>query len=341
MDINIKNTFEDLRPHYVDNNNLICSRRYDIYLIDLNTCQKQKAGSINNKKRILTKSRLYSRLLRTGISIIKKFYHNYIIYSDLGLFITDEEFTKITRVEDVPNRSYQLLDHNICVTKEGVYFSEYLTNKNRDEVNIWKSSDIANWEKIYQFPKGSIRHIHSIQRDPYENKLWICTGDEDNEILIAKTDYGFNDFEIVCKNNQKFRTIELVFEAKDVYWGSDCPYEKNKIIKYNRESKEIIEVNDDYFKGPISNLKKLNKNKYLACTWDEGGLEGGNKKSHILFSKDLKDWYCLKSYDKDIYPYLMGYGRIIFPVEMKDKIIFSGQGLKGIDNRLLIGELDL
>lgn len=340
MELNIIRTLKCLRPHYVENDELICSCGYDIYSVNLDTYQKQKVGKIDTVKRIFSKSRLASRVLRMGISIINKFNDNYIIYSDLGLFISNKDFSIINKVEEIPDRSYQLLDHNICVTKESVYYSEYFTNKNRDEINIWKSYDTVNWDKIYSFPKGSIRHIHSIQGDPYEERLWICTGDRDEETFIAKTDHGFDDFEIVGKNDQKFRTLELNFGPDNVFWGTDCPYERNKIIRYDRKTEKIKEVNDDEFRGPISNLKQLNKDVYMACTWDEGGPDGGNKKSHILFSKNLRDWDCLKSYDKDMYPYLMGYGRIIFPVEMKSKIIFYGQGLRGIDNRLLIGELN-
>ncbi|MFW6040712.1 MAG: hypothetical protein ACOC85_02635 [Thermoplasmatota archaeon] len=339
MDLKIKKTFKGLRPNYIDNNKLICSDIYDIYIIYLDTLNKQKVGKINTIKRIFSKSRLASRLLRMGISIIKKFNRYYVIYSDHGLYVSNEDFSVLNQIEEVPNRSYQLLDHNICATEKNIYFSEYFSNKNREDVEIWKSSDAAKWDKVYTFPKESIRHVHSIQKDPYENKLWICTGDRNKETMIAKTDYEFNNFKIIGKNKQEFRTLELIFESNSIYWGTDCPYEKNKIMRYKRESEEVKEISNDEFKGPISNLKKVNKNKYLACTWDEGGPEGGGKKTQILTSKNLHDWTCLKSYDKDIYPYLMGYGRVILPIGVGSEIIFYGQGLKGIDNQLLIGEL--
>ena len=67
-----------------------------------------------------------------------------------------------------------------------VYYGEYFQNSGRQEVNILRSGGIKQeWKSAFEFKPGEIRHIHAIQRDPYTGKLWVCTGDADEESFIA------------------------------------------------------------------------------------------------------------------------------------------------------------
>ena len=39
-----------------------------------------------------------------------------------------------------------------------------------------------NWEPVYRFKAGSIRHIHGITYDKWDDCFWICTGDHGRNV---------------------------------------------------------------------------------------------------------------------------------------------------------------
>lgn len=337
MNFEIKSVFDGLRPHCIVDDYLICSKGYDIFKLNLKSYNLKKIFSINTIRSIFSRSRLISRALRLGISLIKRFKDSFILYCDKGLYHLSDDFSEINRIDDVRSRSYQLMQHNICVTEKYLYFSEYFRNKNRDEISVWKSNNGLNWSKIYTFQKNTIRHIHAIQEDPYKEQLWVCTGDFGKEIFIGKTDYDFNRFEIIGKSEQKYRTIELIFSSDSVYWGTDTPDKENHLIEFSRQNGEVNKLSS--FDGPIYNLKKVKNNSFLVFTANEGGKGETDKKAHIWESSNLSEWENLFCLQKDKYPYLMGYGRFLSPIIHDSNIFFTCSSLKNYDNKMIEAEI--
>jgi hypothetical protein len=51
-------------------------------------------------------------------------------------------------------------------------------------------------------------------------------------------------------------------------------------------------------------------------------------------------WEDVVSWEKDAYPYIMGFGRVYFPHgACKDKLFFSAEALKKVDNMLFVANL--
>lgn len=103
------------------------------------------------------------------------------------------------------------------------YFGEYFRNNEKtNRISIYKYNIIKNqWKIVYTFLPGQIRHIHALQSDPFTGKLWICTGDEDNEAMIGWSDDDFKTINPIGKGSQAWRTCQLVFTEDSVYWGTD------------------------------------------------------------------------------------------------------------------------
>ena len=339
MNLNIEKIFSNLKVHTVIDGYIIASNGSTLYGVNHKDNVTRKINKIPGQsiKGIFSRNRFISRGCRLGIHQIRKIFDDLVlIFCNWRLICTDTNFSKFN-VIDIPNRCFQLMDHSICNTGNYVYFGEYFPNNARDSVNIYRSGDGNYWNKIYSFPRRSIKHIHVLQEDPFEKKIWFSTGDSDEESTVGFADYDFSDVTIVGKGNQTWRTLEFLFEKDKVYWGMDTPLENSCLIEYDRRSNKINHIGR--FDGPIYNIKKTSLGLYLIGTAAEGGRGELDNNAHIWLSKDLKKWEDSISYAKDAYPYKMGLGRILFPDILKKKVIYSGNGLKLIDKKLVVGDV--
>ncbi len=337
MKLEIERTIPNLRPHTIIDSSIISSSGYKIYKSEDegNSWDKCAKLPVNSFNYILSRFRLTSRLTRAGISQIKRFGDKLLISCDKRMFVSDLSFSYIDTI-DLTVRAYQLLDNSICTTPGYVYYGEYFPNPKREEVRIYRSKDGVDWEVVYAFPERSIKHVHVLQYDPFTNKIWFSTGDSDKECVLGYADQDFSQVKIVGKESQLWRTLEFYFTKDYVYWATDTPLEQNKLVSYHRENgevRDIVGVN-----GPVYNLKTFGGG-YIMATAVEGGKGEWDNKARLWCSPDLFNWEECISYEKDGYPYLMGLGRLLLCDNLKDKIIFSGLGLKGIDNKLVIGRI--
>jgi hypothetical protein len=126
----------------------------------------------------------------------------------------------------------------IDINDSTVFFGEYFGNLNRDQVRVFKSDNYCrNWWAVFRFQPGQIRHIHAIQKDPYTDKLWILTGDTNEESIMAWSDDEFDSIEILGQGSQLWRICQLVFTEDDIYWGTDTYSQKvSGIYRYNKET---------------------------------------------------------------------------------------------------------
>ena len=126
--------------------------------------------------------------------------------------------------------------HITAAPGESVYWGEYFDNAARDEVHIYGSADAgATWSIAYTFPRGAIRHVHSIVHDPWGNCLWILTGDYGHECRILRASCDFSRVEIVLQGKQQARAVAAVPTEDALYFSSDTPLEPNFIYRLDRQ----------------------------------------------------------------------------------------------------------
>ena len=340
MTENIK-TITHVRIHTTINEFLIASNGYSIFKSENLGKTWLFLGTlpVSKQKKVLSKSRLISRALRIGIHQIKEIHnHKILICSDNDFFLSDVSFSKFKRIT-IDSHFYQLLDHSICVTPNYTYFGEYMPNVKRNEINIFRTDDGENWDKIYSFPKKSIKHIHLLQFDPFSQKIWFSTGDADSECLLGNSNLDFSEIEIVGRNHQDWRSLELLFTSEEIFWGTDNPNGQNWLISFDRKSHIIKKLVQ--FSGPIYNLKQFS-NTYMMITATEGSKGEWDNKAHIWVSPNLKKgpWKDYKSFKKDCMPYIFGFGRLIFGTNLNHMIYLNGSALKNIDNHTIVLALE-
>lgn len=125
-----------------------------------------------------------------------------------------------------------------------LYFGEYFQNPDKNPVRIYKSVNGGQtWNVVYEFEQGQIRHIHALVKDPYTEKIWICTGDYNKESMVAWSDDGLQTIIPIGRGSQIWRVCQLIFSEESVYWATDNGIEEmSGIYRWDRESHEITRI---------------------------------------------------------------------------------------------------
>ena len=181
-------------------------------------------------------NRLTARLLRDGFHALAVLPSGGIVAAVPGAIITLRPNENEFRITHRITRGTRPL-HISAVPNGNIYWGEYFDNPNRDEVHIYASADAgATWSAVYTFPKGAIRHVHNIVHDPWQNCLWILTGDYGDECRILRASIDLSRVESVLQGNQQARAVAMVPAADGLYFSSDTPLESNYIYHLNRHA---------------------------------------------------------------------------------------------------------
>ena len=137
-----------------------------------------------------------------------------------------------------------MLSNGILGVNNILFFGEYFDNSEKTNVRIYKSLNNGRiWEVAYEFATGQTRHIHALMSDPYSGRVWVCTGDKDNESMIGWSDNNYQIIYPVVQGNQVGRSVVLVFTEHAVYWGTDTGISNLAgIYRWDKESKELLKL---------------------------------------------------------------------------------------------------
>lgn len=256
-------------------------------------------------------SRLHNRLMRRSLHCAEILDDGSMALTGKGaIYKLDKDRKALQNTFSIMRGSRPL---NLSQNQSGaLYWGEYFRNPERQEVNIYGSFDRAqSWSVVYAFGPKQIRHIHGVFCDPYDDKIWITTGDEDNESAIWRTDYQFRDMEKITGGNQQARALQLAFDQDYVYFGTDTPFETNHIFRINRNTakiEKIISVDTSiywwcrvgkwlFFSTAVES-SRVNRARYVS----------------VWGSPDGQDWGCVLKFKKDCWQ--MKYfqtGQVLFP----------------------------
>lgn len=113
----------------------------------------------------------------------------------------------------------------------GVFFGEYRIQDSAtnpaDIILIKSSNDGVTWtiakSWTHAYPTstaGSVRHVHLVQYDPWQNYVWVSTGDSDEQIHNYYTSDGIN-FVDIGGGSQNWRTTCFIFDRTYIYMLPD------------------------------------------------------------------------------------------------------------------------
>ncbi len=339
MKLHIQKTIPNMVVHFIDHDEILTSSNYTIYSsrdkgITFNKIIDLKVSFLSQ---ILVHYRLFSRGFRLGIRSLKKMNNGTILaIADRNLFRLEDEQLEVVHSF---KRGFGPLREGWCEDDKGnLYLGEYfLNNKRNASVNLLKSIDNGkSWQIIRSL--DDIRHIHCVQYDPFEKKIYMGTGDLDKESSIFFSEDEGETWTELGSGDQMFRTVSLLFTKDHIYWGSDSPTIQNYIYRYVRKSGEIEKLGA--VDGPIYYSTILENGIKIFATTAEGDSEGKSaewdNKAHIWSSEDGVQWEDIKSWEKDFLPYIVGHGRILFPHgNHGNDLYITAEALKNVDGMLM------
>lgn len=246
-----------------------------------------------------------------GSRLLRKGYHHLNLSSSGKLGMIYNKNTLITREGQIIQQSDISGSRPLSfeVINDEFVFGEYRSNPERSPIGIYAE----NAEKTL-YKKGEmkgIRHIHGIYQDPYTEKVWISTGDEDHEAALYVSDPHFHQFEKVLYGSQQTRTIKLLFTDQYIYFGSDAPDEVNYLYRMNRSTREterLAQVGSSVFHGT-----KVGDWLFFSTAVEPSKINT-TKYAEVWASPDGETWKCILRFKKDFLPMkYFQYGQVFFP----------------------------
>ena len=313
----------------VDSGDNLISHGYKLF-------DKQGSCKVSDRKFYLpSRFALTRRLLRAEIT---SFYHlangDKLAVAKKGLFLCKKGNNTFEKCFPMPRGSKPL---NLCFAPSGnIYFGEYFQNMEKQAVNIYCSKDNAQtWHIVYTFAEGNINHIHGLFFDKYTNRIWVATGDRENECIIGYTEDEFNTFVEVFRGGQEYRTCQLFFYKDFIVFGTDTQYQQNVIKKFDRETLEITVLQE--VQGSVIKGGQVGDVSFISTTVEPSKVNT-DKYAHLWVTKDGIHWEERYKAKKDWLPAtLFQFGTFEFPqyygIEKLERLYFSGRALKGLDGK--------
>lgn len=231
-----------------------------------------------------------------------------------------------------------------------VLYGEYIGNRDRGPVSIYRRSKDSSWQLVYEFPAHTIQHIHNIVYDRFKDRYLIMTGDADQESGIWDADIDFKSVKPVVRGAQKYRSCVLIPTRDGLFYITDTPLEQNYVYHLSSDNKlqKIAEI-----PGPC--IFGIEKNGYLYfATSVEGdpALGGWKYRLSNKLGKGVKDKFShlyrlsqngileeVSKMRKDFLPmWLFEFGNMKFPVSDDNKVYVCPQSLKAKYGTYVIDE---
>lgn len=338
MKINVISVYNYEIVHYADSELKVFSKFNRIFIVRENKKQKIILP-VNFKQKIIGVIRLSRRLFRLDKMCVLPVAEGYVAFWQGNVYhISNEGRVRHTlRMRNCRNPL-----HNSIVNLEGktLYFGEY-GNPSASGKSVYKSINGGiSWNEVFNISCDRIKHIHACEWDPYENRVWVLTGDYEGQSYLISADENFRDIEWIGDGTQDYRTLGLVFKKDSIHWCMDSPLRDSYHIIYNRETKKIQK--GQLLPGPAWYLKELSEGDVMVSTAQEIGPSHKDDKIHVLYTNDLETWTDVAQFEHDgLKKRYFKFGVIGFSDGRQDKGTFymHAEAIKGYDGKAMLCEL--
>ena len=341
MKLIIKNVIDKEICHYASPDMVITSFFNTVFVKQLN---KEFSIELPQSlfKNIFSCSRLLRRALRLDKCNVVPVGGGFIIIRGGKVFHYDETLNKLEHVLTLNNCRNVLHQSVAVINNKEIFFGEYSSNRLRKSVNVYRSLDAGkNWETVFTFPAGKIKHVHGCYYDSIEDKIWTLTGDYDGECHILCSDKDFNSIEYIGNGNQVYRACNVFFNRDSVHWIMDSQLQDCYHIKLDRKSRAIEQK--QVFAGPVWYIKRLQDGVYLAATAQEIGPSLKDKYVHLMVSKDLETWDDIYQFHHDRLPkryFKFGVLGFADGYQTSNEFYMFAEAISGLDGKIAVCQLE-
>jgi hypothetical protein len=352
------------RPLLVIGDKVLTSHFGSVCLLDI---EKRKVETIcplpvAGWKRFLSHFREIERLLRLEIKAEIALNSSEVLLSYGGVIYHVDIMNKQIEEEhryckEMNNPLYFARIEGVEGFDDGIAYGEYTINARRDNSSsiFMRSLKLPEWKKVFEFPAGTVRHIHGITPDRQNRCVYILTGDLDSESGIWVSRDNFRTVEPLLTGLQKYRT-GFWYPVKDGFiYPTDTAVEQNYLFyafpdKRNGEWKTRIVAELD---GSCVSALNTEKTIYVSTTvepdesitgwrsWINYKKGAGINSSYaklIAIDKNSLNIREIAQFKKDILPYrLFLYGYVVIRnLPLRNSILLYPVGVKKYDGKLLI-----
>ncbi|WP_157443140.1 hypothetical protein [Colwellia piezophila] len=174
------------------------------------------------------------------------------------------------------------------------YFGEYINGVKKAVRIIRISDDGKKINVCYTFPLGEIKHVHGIFWDKYRHRLWITTGDNDNESHFYYTNDEFNTVHKYKGGDQSWRAVSLVITENHLVWGMDAGKDApsdaiNHIYRLDLTTGERQQVAT--IGNPAYHMVQTESGAMvMGVTFEPGRKQATREEACIYYSETGKHW---------------------------------------------------
>jgi len=225
-------------------------------------------------------------------------------------------------------------------SSERILWGEYWGNNSQREVRLFVSEDKGkSYRPFWTFKTGEVKHIHNILEDNFSDCYWVCVGDQNKEPGIGRLSRDLKSLDWLVKGEQRYRAVTgFVFKDKIVY-GTDTEKDFNAIYAVDKTTGKMEKLCQT--PGSCIYAAKFGK-WYTIGTSVEYFEKYSNNLATLWISADAVNWRQVYQVEKDIFSKkYFQFGSIILPRNgwRHDEIVFSGQALKKIDNKVYVAQV--
>lgn len=342
---------------FLPNGKLICYKGGKLVLMTDESEEISYSISSSKLEKLISRSKLFSRLLRLGIrTAVALDDYNILLSKDNMIHEFDLHNGKLSKGYFLGDSIRPLIFtsvKNLIGFDNTIYFGGYLINKNKNPVNIFKRVGVDKWEVVYTFPQGTINHVHNIISDSYRNCLWIFTGDFDDAAAIWKVTNNFKTVKCVLSNKQIYRAC-VVFPLKQgLLYATDSPFTENYIylMKDDLSLEKILKIDGSCIYGCqcgdkyvfSSTVEADGRNQTLLKLMFSKKLGAGITDKYVrLYTGNLKEGFKVKYKEKkDCLPFIFQFGVFRFPKGENNSNKLYFQPVATYENDLVLMRLEV
>lgn len=288
-------------------------------------------------RRLLGATRLGRRLARETI-------YNLIPMDDGSLFFSygnEVGFIAgdvVTFLTGIMNKCRILRGGCTRLPDGSVVFGEYFDNAERTAVHIYRVEPGATrLEVVHRFSPGEVRHVHSVNWDPFTQKAVVATGDIGDECRIIAFDPDFASSQVLGMGTEDWRAISPQFTRDAVYFGTDSQFKQNRLFRCDRTTWALNAIAD--VNGPVFYSTQVSDGWVFGTTAEL--CPSQTSAEAILYHVDATtdQVHMLARFTKDRWPTrYFQFGILNFPIidHSIGQIPVSGTALTGLDGRFVL-----
>jgi hypothetical protein len=281
MQLVFKNSFPVC---FLSKSSILLFKNSSFFILDLSNVETTFLVKIKTslKESTISGITIASRVLRKGVRCGIKISENHVLFV-MGQRIYELSIRDphISNGYITPDGSRPLTFSKISAIsgfEDGIYFGGYKGNPDKDPISIYKRVGYDQWEEVFQFPSGTIEHIHNIIPDPHRDLVYILTGDFNHSAGIWKAEKGFKSVFPLLVGDQKFRGCVGFSTSDGLIYATDSPFSKNSIRILRNKGKDWESVH----------LMDINGPSIYGCQWFNDfvfstSVEGGGHNQSILY----------------------------------------------------------